>query len=456
MPSSNKPTDGWWKRFKLRHPTVTTRKGESLSKARMAATTQKALDKYFDQLKATLTRNGLMNKLGQIFNCDESGFPLDHKVGKIATRKGQKHTYSITSGNKTQITVMACVSAAGFAMPPMIIFDRKGLNPEWTEGEISCSRYGLNESGWINSDLFDGWYEEVFLKLIPAVRPILLLLDGHSTHYNPVTIKRAASDNVIIFCLPPNTTHLMQPLDQVCFSVLKKCWNEECLKYTQLNPGKVVTRTNFSQVFQSAWAKAMTISNITASFKTTGIHLFNRHAITLPQNRSPSAKGEPYVSSGVAYIPFFSPSRPFPSDRSLEGDENESVVETTATVRSPLKAADAKSTPQFTDSELSLFHERYENGYDLLHDECYSLWLRHKHPEATILAQPKAVQGQPSTPAAPNVRLIGRPIKANVGLPPIPKPQVMATRTPTGKVLTSEDNLKQLTEKARRKEQDAK
>jgi hypothetical protein len=42
---------------------------------------------------------------------------------------------------------MACVSAAGFAMPPMVIFDRKGLSPEWTEGKIPGTRYGLNESG---------------------------------------------------------------------------------------------------------------------------------------------------------------------------------------------------------------------------------------------------------------------------------------------------------------------
>jgi hypothetical protein len=89
MPSSTKASGGWWKRFKLRHLDVTTKKAEGLSEARMTATTERVLDKYFDQLKETLIRNGLMNKPGQILNCDESGYPLHHKVGKIATIKGR-------------------------------------------------------------------------------------------------------------------------------------------------------------------------------------------------------------------------------------------------------------------------------------------------------------------------------------------------------------------------------
>ena len=44
-------------------------------------------------------------------------------------------------------------------------------------------------------------------------RPILLLLDGHSSHFDPETIRCAKDHDVIIFCLPPHTTHEAQPLD---------------------------------------------------------------------------------------------------------------------------------------------------------------------------------------------------------------------------------------------------
>ena len=59
--------------------------------------------------------------------------PLDHKPPKVVTTKGQKRVRCRTSGNKAQITVIACVSASGHAIPP---FAAKRLNTEWTNGEV--------------------------------------------------------------------------------------------------------------------------------------------------------------------------------------------------------------------------------------------------------------------------------------------------------------------------------
>ncbi len=45
-----------------------------------------------------------------------------------------------------------------------------------------------------------------FLKHTSPCRPLLLLLDGHSSHYTLDLIKEVRQHGVIIFCLPPNTT----------------------------------------------------------------------------------------------------------------------------------------------------------------------------------------------------------------------------------------------------------
>jgi hypothetical protein len=37
--------------------------------------------------------------------------------------------------------------------------------------------------------------------------PAFLLLDGHSTHYQPAVIRLAREKEVIILCLPPHITH---------------------------------------------------------------------------------------------------------------------------------------------------------------------------------------------------------------------------------------------------------
>ncbi len=70
--------------------------------------------------------------------------------------------------------------------------------------------------------LFDLWFNHH----APAARPILLLLDGHSSHYTPSFIKK---ERVIAFCLPPHTSHITQPLDKGPFSPLKHAGLEESM-----------------------------------------------------------------------------------------------------------------------------------------------------------------------------------------------------------------------------------
>ena len=103
----------------------------------------------------------------------------------------------------------------------MVIFKGKRLNPEWTLDEIPDTLYGLSEKGWTDMGLFGYWMDKLFLPNIPPVRPVLLLLDGHSSHYEPDTIDLAANQGVIVLCLPPHTTHVSQPLAVSFFRPLK-------------------------------------------------------------------------------------------------------------------------------------------------------------------------------------------------------------------------------------------
>ena len=71
---------------------------------------------------------------------------LDHRSPKIITVKGQKKVRSRTSGNKSQITAIACVSADEHVIPPFVIFDSKWLNYHWTKREVVGTRYGLSSN----------------------------------------------------------------------------------------------------------------------------------------------------------------------------------------------------------------------------------------------------------------------------------------------------------------------
>ena len=104
---------GWWDRFRQRHPHLTLRAGEALVYLQAVATSPETLTSYFDQLEDILNTNRLRYTPSRIFNADESGIPLCHRPGKRITVRGQKNVIVNTSGNKTQITVLACVSASG-------------------------------------------------------------------------------------------------------------------------------------------------------------------------------------------------------------------------------------------------------------------------------------------------------------------------------------------------------
>ena len=112
----------------------------------------------------------------------------------------------------------------------MAIFDRKQLQPEMA-GEMPGTFYGLTDNGWMNAELFEEWFKHHFLVHAPSVRPLLLLLDGHASHYNPRVLRIAAEEDIILFCLPPHPTHLLQPLDNGVFSSLKSHWREECQRF---------------------------------------------------------------------------------------------------------------------------------------------------------------------------------------------------------------------------------
>lgn len=170
-------TDGWWKRFLQRHPNLSLRSGDATGHVRMNAMTKENITNYFDLLKKCIEENGLQNHPECIYNMDESGLPLDPKPPKVIALKGQRKVRYRCSGNKSQITILGCCSATGQALPPFIIFQAKQLNYQWTRGEIPGTRYGVSDRGWTDRDLFRG--------------PLLLLVDGHSSHYDPDTIRFA-------------------------------------------------------------------------------------------------------------------------------------------------------------------------------------------------------------------------------------------------------------------------
>jgi len=176
-------SNGWWESL-CRHPNLSLRNVAPLSLVRAHASDPDVVCRYFDLLERTMEQNKLMDKPGQVLNMDKSGMPLDSKVPRIVAERGSS-AIMVAFENKSQVTIVGCCSATGFCMPPMVIWDHKTLALELTIGEVPGTIYGLSGNGWMDMELFHIWFSNHFLRYAPSVRPLLLLLGGHSSHYCP-------------------------------------------------------------------------------------------------------------------------------------------------------------------------------------------------------------------------------------------------------------------------------
>ena len=390
-----------------RNPTLSLRKGDSTANARMSAMDNKeAIERYFTILEDVLTENNLADKPSQIYNVDESGMPLDHHPPRILVKKGQRKVRYRTSGNKSQVTVVGCVNAAGSSIPPFVIFDAKSLNMEWTKGEVPGTTYGLSSNGWIDMDLFKGWLTNHFLQHAVSARPLLLLMDGHSSHYNPEAIHIAKENNVILFTLIPHTTHEMQPMDTSVFGPLKAHWKNACHEFMQNNPGKVVTKYQFSPLLNQAWLKTMTPSVIINGFRYCGVYPLNSQAIF---DRCETVSGFTAPNSAPSCSTTSVVEETFTEDCSQSAAtsviEDCSQAAATSVIEDCSQAAatsviedcsQAEGGVSFYFEENQKFQRKYDECCDIF-DQRYVLWLEKYHPNTSVQPSPTSVQPSPTS-----------------------------------------------------------
>ena len=113
------------------------------------------------------------------------------------------------------MTVKICMNAAGFFVPPLVIFPRKRMKDELMDNSPPGSIAVQHESGWMQSHICVSWFEHFVKHSNPSEdRPVLLILDGHKTHTNNLPfIELVRSKFVTVLCLPPHCSHRTQSLD---------------------------------------------------------------------------------------------------------------------------------------------------------------------------------------------------------------------------------------------------
>ena len=442
---NGRPGRKWSSLFRKRHPEITLRTPEKLQLARAKCCTLEILGAWFKEFGEFLEARSLLNKAECIWNADEAGFPLCATSGKVISIRNSKNVYAITADTKEQITALCAISAAGDALPPMHIFPgtRFKYNPMLNCVDGAC--FGHSPTGWISTELFYGWIANHFAKRV-SVRPVVLLVDGHSSHIDIHTSKFCRENNILLYCLPPHSSHLTQPLDVSFFKPLKSAWGKACNSYCATNPGFQVTKHEFAQVFHEAWLSLTRTSTIINGFQEAGICPF---------------KPEVVLKSKLL------PSLQFSSEKStLEAQKS--------------TAAQSKQRNSVTvfesligEEKVKKFEERFEEKYDIESDELYSVWVKMKSlsiqddqpsvshttsrdtiSDSSLAANQKSISNQPPAtrnqqPSAPKASVLD----SILVYPSVPESSKSISKASLPKHLSGEQFIQYLQEKKNKKEQ---
>lgn len=162
----------------------------------------------------------------QIFNADESGLyfkaisSTTYVDRNSASAPGRKV-------NKERITFMPCSNMDGsLKLPLMLIGKYKNPRPLKNLKDLPVY-YRASKNAWMTRELFKNWFFEQFVPLVTDFlkglsHPVkaVLVLDNCSAHYSTEELR---TDDGAIFCkfLPPNTTAVIQPMDQHVIQMVK-------------------------------------------------------------------------------------------------------------------------------------------------------------------------------------------------------------------------------------------
>lgn len=83
-------------------------------------------------------------------------------------------------------------------------------------------------------------------------KPILFFVDGHRSHMSIELSQFCDENGIILYSLPPNATHLMQPADVAVFKPLKEYWRQAVRSWQNENAGKCLTKFDFAPVLKIA------------------------------------------------------------------------------------------------------------------------------------------------------------------------------------------------------------
>ena len=209
-------------------------------------------------------------------------------------------------------TITLAVSLDGNDLPTQLIWKAANIPPEFWRLPVNKVSVFANKSGYQDQTTFLQYMRDAVFPPLLQMRercneraiPIIVFLDNHSSRYSD-EFKLLCRDNFILpIMYPPNTSHLLQVLDQHINGTLKQLYStyiHELQSYpfedkvdvpfgipNLSNPNKESCyRERFVWSISRALSDTLTARGITNAWKEAGLydeHSFETRISTIPSN----------------------------------------------------------------------------------------------------------------------------------------------------------------------------
>ncbi|XP_012722624.2 uncharacterized protein si:rp71-1d10.8 [Fundulus heteroclitus] len=295
----------WWLNFRRRQEkNIAIQPADGAARGRTACVRKEALDQFFRLLSTVVDAHGLGNSPGRIYSCSETGYQLGRrKAGLSAAAAGPGHKPAAAAGCRDHVSVLACFNAAGEDIPPFIVYSKAypGGVCYKTRGPPNAL-YGWSDSGCVSSELFKKWFLKHFLVHAPKERPLLLIFDGHKAPVSLEVVESAREGAVVLLCLPPHCSHVLQPLDAGLSAALKRRFAALAGDGRAADGHFAVSKKEFSGLLSRAYQAAREeegVRMVKEGFRKCGIFPPNHYALNEahltipPHGAGPASSLEP-------------------------------------------------------------------------------------------------------------------------------------------------------------------
>jgi hypothetical protein len=264
----------WPSNFVKRTPSLRSRVRRRYDYQRALAEDPEAIQQWFRLVRNTVNKYGIL--VEDIYNFDEIGFKMGvlGSANVVTAAERRQAPKAVQPGNREWVTNIQGVNATGWAIPPYIIFKGQKHQASWyQEADIPPNwRLATSPTGWTNNELALDWLHH--FNRYSEHRKVglwrLLILDGHATHNTAEFEKYCEGKKIMPLYMPPHSSHLLQPLDVGCFSVLKRAYENQVDYLRRAHYGHI-TKAAFLAAFKTAFKTSLISRIITESFRGSGI-----------------------------------------------------------------------------------------------------------------------------------------------------------------------------------------